>query len=89
MLLEWPVIAMDQQFRMVSGLFDPARDIFSSHDSIVDGLHPGADRTIADPSERWAQAKSASAPPDDKQWPVFVDIPGSRCQKIDDSQLLA
>lgn len=45
--LEWPIISMDQQFRMLPGLFDPAREAFYAQRNIVDIMDPRADTSVA------------------------------------------
>lgn len=52
--LEWPITLMDQQFRMLPGLFDPAR--------IEDLMSPGTDTSIAHIVETWVMAQSTSPP---------------------------
>lgn len=44
--LEWPIIIMDQQLRMLPGLFDPAREAFYSKHDIEDVIPSGADTSI-------------------------------------------
>lgn len=47
---------MDQQFRMLPGLFDPAREAFYSKRDIEDVMPPGADTSIAHTVEMWVMA---------------------------------
>lgn len=45
--LEWPIIVMDQQFRMLPDLFDPACDVFYAQRNIEDVSLPNVDISIA------------------------------------------
>ncbi|KAL2290234.1 hypothetical protein FJTKL_00700 [Diaporthe vaccinii] len=84
--LEWPIMLMDQQFRMLPGLFDPARDAFYHRRGIEDVITPGADTAIAHNVEMWVMDKGGLPPPPGKYWLVFVDIPGTKCEKLSDSK---
>lgn len=84
--LEWPIMLMDQQFRMLPGLFDPARDAFFHRRGIEDVMTPGADTAIAHNVEMWVMDKGGLPPPPGKYWLVFVDIPGTKCEKLSDSK---
>lgn len=55
-LINWPVIVMDQQFRMLPGMMDPAKAGFYKEDVIVDVLNPLKNTNIAICLEGWAQA---------------------------------
>ncbi|KAK7740240.1 hypothetical protein SLS63_001440 [Diaporthe eres] len=52
-LAERLFMLMDQQFRMLPGLFDPARDAFDHRQGIEDVMTPGADTAIAHNVEMW------------------------------------
>lgn len=84
--LEWPIMLMDQQFRMLPGLFDPARDVFYQRRAIQDVTTPDADAAIAHNVEMWVMDKGGSPPQPGKYWPVFVDIRGTKCEKLPDSK---
>lgn len=79
-ILEWPVISMDQQFRMLPGLMDPAREVFYAHRNNEDVIEPGADTSIAAIVKSWAQMMGALAPPSGKFWPVFLNIRDTECK---------
>lgn len=81
-ILEWPIVIMDQQFRMLLGLFDPAREAFYSKRDIEDVMPPGADTSIAHTVEMWIMTQGGSPLPLGKDWPVFATIPNTRCDKV-------
>lgn len=51
--LEWPIMLMDQQFRMLCGLFDPARKAFYRRRGIEDVMSAGTDTSIDHNVEMW------------------------------------
>lgn len=84
--LEWPIIIMDQQLRMLPGLFDPARKAFYSKRDIEDVMPPGADTSIAHTVEIWVMAQGGSPPPLGKYWPLVANIPNTECDKVQTSK---
>ncbi|KAG8164460.1 hypothetical protein KVR01_006378 [Diaporthe batatas] len=84
--LEWPIISMDQQFRVLPGLFDPAREAFYAQRNIVDIRDPGADTSVTAVVESWLGKRGGSPPPSGKFWPAFLNITGTRCEKVTDSK---
>lgn len=80
-LAERLFMLMDQQFRMLPGLFDPARDAFYHRQGIEDVMTPGADTAIAHNVEM-VMDNGRSPPPPGKYWPVFVDVPGNKCKAV-------
>lgn len=81
LLLSWPVIMMDQQFRMLPGLFEPARQVFYRSSNIVDVPLLQQDTSVAVKVESWARPFGVTTPPDNKFWPVFLNIRGTKCRK--------
>ncbi|KAK7724280.1 hypothetical protein SLS64_000614 [Diaporthe eres] len=81
-LAERLFMLMDQQFRMLPGLFDPARDAFDHRQGIEDVMTPGADTAIAHNVEMWVMDNGCSPPPPGKYWPVSVDVPGTKCKAV-------
>lgn len=77
----WPVIMMDQQFRTLPGLFEPARQVFYPSSNIVDVPLPQQDTSVAIKVESWARPFGVSTPPHNKFWPVFLDIKDTKCRK--------
>lgn len=79
---------MDQQFRMLPGLFDPAREAFYRKRNIEDVVNPDADSSIAHSTEMWFMHKAQGClrPPLGKYWPVFVNTPGTHCVEVPDSK---
>lgn len=86
--LEWPILLMDQQFRMLPGLFDPAREAFYKRRNIEVVVNPDADSSIAHGVEMWFMSKTqgGSPPPLGKYWPMFLKIPGTKYVKVTDSK---
>lgn len=66
LLLSWPVIMMDQQLRMLPGLFEPARQVFYRSSNIVDVPLPQQDASVAITVESWARPFGVSTPPHNK-----------------------
>lgn len=73
---------MNQQFRMLPGFVDPAWEAFQSKRGIEEVMPPGADTSIAHTVEMWVMAQGVSPPPLGKYWPVFANIPNTRCDKV-------
>lgn len=59
------IILMDQQFRTLPGLFDPAREAFYKRRNIEVVVNPDADSSIAHGVEMWfmSKAQGGSPPP--------------------------
>lgn len=66
LLLSWPVIVRDQQFRMLPGLFEPARQVFYHSSNIVDMPLLQQDTSEALKVESWARPFGVSTPPNNK-----------------------
>lgn len=84
--LEWPIVVMDQQFRMLPGLFDPSRDVFYAQRNIEDTLLPNMDTSIATVIESWVTARGGSRSPSGKFWPAYLSITDTECKKVKESR---
>ena len=77
---------MDQQFRMLPGLFYPAREAFYRRRGIQDVTAPDADATIAGKAETWVMEQGGWPPQPGKYWPVVMNIIGTEYAKLSDSK---
>lgn len=72
---------MDQQLRLLTGLFEPACQVLYRSSNIIDMPLLQQDTSVAVKVESWAHPFGVSTPPQNRFWLIFLNIKNTKCRK--------
>lgn len=72
---------IDQQFCLLTGLSEPALQVFYRSSNIIDIPLLQQDTSVAVKVESWARPFGVSTPPQNRFWPVFLNIKNIKYRK--------